>query len=268
MASTDTTTGQVVGQAISTLGNAAVTAASNRRQYKNQIKAMQEQQKLNLEMWERQNAYNSPQQQMERLKAAGLNPYLVYGQSSGGAAGQAGPLTPPEVPSKQSFRGEMQNPMQSYLSARQMDVQYEASRQSIENMKTKMGLDAVNTGLKNLALMKEQNRSKNYVALNQAEKRQAQLVNQRLQEMWNNEGLKGQLITQMHEQRAEMFKQDISQAKLDTIFKENRNALAKYGVYSSDNAILRTLLVASQRMGIPIDELLQKAPSALQYLFK
>jgi hypothetical protein len=32
-----------------------------------------------LEMWNRQNEYNDPSAQMERLKAAGLNPHMVYG---------------------------------------------------------------------------------------------------------------------------------------------------------------------------------------------
>lgn len=35
-----------------------------------------------LEMWNRQNEYNSPANQMARLKAAGLNPNLIYGSSA------------------------------------------------------------------------------------------------------------------------------------------------------------------------------------------
>lgn len=41
----------------------------------------------NVEMWNRQNAYNTPSAQMERLQAAGLNPNLVYG--NGGATNTA-----------------------------------------------------------------------------------------------------------------------------------------------------------------------------------
>lgn len=37
--------------------------------------------------WNRQNAYNSPVEQMKRLNAAGLNPYLVY--SGGNVAGNS-----------------------------------------------------------------------------------------------------------------------------------------------------------------------------------
>lgn len=32
--------------------------------------------------WEKQNAYNHPLQQMQRLKEAGLNPHLVYGSGA------------------------------------------------------------------------------------------------------------------------------------------------------------------------------------------
>lgn len=34
------------------------------------------------DMWQEQNAYNTPDEQMRRLKAAGLNPMLVYGNGS------------------------------------------------------------------------------------------------------------------------------------------------------------------------------------------
>lgn len=39
-----------------------------------------------LEMWNLQNAYNTPAAQMERFKAAGLNPHLIYGQGNAGNA--------------------------------------------------------------------------------------------------------------------------------------------------------------------------------------
>lgn len=43
----------------------------------------------NIQMWNMQNAYNSPQAQMERFKSAGLNPNLIYGQGSAGNAASA-----------------------------------------------------------------------------------------------------------------------------------------------------------------------------------
>lgn len=45
----------------------------------------------NLEMWHRNNAYNAPTAQMQRLKEAGLNPNLVYGQGAVGNAASEPP---------------------------------------------------------------------------------------------------------------------------------------------------------------------------------
>lgn len=60
------------------LAIARETNAHNR-----QLAEMQNQ--WNIEQWNRENAYNTPQAQMARLKAAGLNPNLVYGSLNGAA---------------------------------------------------------------------------------------------------------------------------------------------------------------------------------------
>lgn len=44
---------------------------------------MQKQMNYNTEMWNKQNEYNSPTSQVARLKAAGLNPYLMMSGSNG-----------------------------------------------------------------------------------------------------------------------------------------------------------------------------------------
>lgn len=61
-----------------------------------------------LNMWNLQNEYNSPTQQMARIRAAGLNPNLVYGN---GVAGNSAGSTPQYEPAKfnaptmQAYRG-------------------------------------------------------------------------------------------------------------------------------------------------------------------
>lgn len=57
------------------------------RQYNLQLAKMQNE--WNLQQWERENEYNNPLNQMARLKAAGLNPNLVYG--NGAAQSTAAP---------------------------------------------------------------------------------------------------------------------------------------------------------------------------------
>lgn len=76
------------GAAISAGGNMASTAIKNNKSYKYTKKLAEFQNDINLKNWSLQNAYNNPQAQMARLKAAGLNPNLVY--QNGGATTAAG----------------------------------------------------------------------------------------------------------------------------------------------------------------------------------
>ena len=74
------------------------SAASGVLSFANNNQAREETQRQNrddrqfqLDMWNRTNDYNSPLQEMQRLKAGGLNPNLVYG---GGATTKAQNITP------------------------------------------------------------------------------------------------------------------------------------------------------------------------------
>jgi hypothetical protein len=69
----------LLGQGI----NAASQSSMNKktRQWNESMYGMQR--KHALQDWQMQNAYNSPEQQMARLKAAGLNPHLIYGGGPG-----------------------------------------------------------------------------------------------------------------------------------------------------------------------------------------
>lgn len=62
----------------------------NRENQKWNEKMMDKQNAWNLAQWNRENEYNSASQQVARLKAAGLNPYLMM---SGGSSGSASSVT-------------------------------------------------------------------------------------------------------------------------------------------------------------------------------
>lgn len=68
---------------------------------KSEIRARKEEAELayqrSIEMWHMQNAYNSPEEQMKRFGAAGLNPHLIYGQGSSGNANQMPQYQPPNI---------------------------------------------------------------------------------------------------------------------------------------------------------------------------
>lgn len=50
-----------------------------------------------VEFWHLQNAYNSPEAQMKRFGAAGLNPHLIYSQGNSGNASGAPAYHPPDM---------------------------------------------------------------------------------------------------------------------------------------------------------------------------
>lgn len=50
-----------------------------------------------IQMWNMQNLYNSPEEQMKRFGAAGLNPHLIYGQGSAGNASSFPQYQKPDI---------------------------------------------------------------------------------------------------------------------------------------------------------------------------
>lgn len=85
--------------------SAGSTAVKNKKSYKYTKQLTDYQNTINQRNWAMQNYYNSPSQQMARLKAAGLNPNLVYQQ--GGATAGAG-----EIGSPNSSQFDYESPLQ------------------------------------------------------------------------------------------------------------------------------------------------------------
>lgn len=95
----DPVTGSIITGAIGTLGNLIMNYSNNRANDRRQQEAYEQ----NLRMWHMQNEYNSPASQIARLKAAGLNPNLIYGSpdntaqsppAKGVSEGKAGQVDP------------------------------------------------------------------------------------------------------------------------------------------------------------------------------
>lgn len=77
--------------------NIAMQRETNAQNYK----MFQEQMAFNESMWNKQNEYNLPVNQVERLKAAGINPSAVFGS---GSVSEAGSLTAPSAPMMSAAR--------------------------------------------------------------------------------------------------------------------------------------------------------------------
>lgn len=98
---------------ISEVGNAFMTAQTNRKNREFALQQYEREKTDNLAQWQRQNEYNSPSAQMERLQSAGLNPNLVYGK---GADNIAAPIVAARGQSPQATapRMDLTRPFSDY----------------------------------------------------------------------------------------------------------------------------------------------------------
>lgn len=95
-----------------------------------------------LEMWERQNAYNTPEAQMERFKAAGLNPNLIYGQ---GSAGNATVIPKYQAPQQEyNYKPfEIPNMINMYQDVAMKQAQINNAKQLVRQNQAKADIDEV-----------------------------------------------------------------------------------------------------------------------------
>jgi len=102
---------QVGGNLLSTMFNRAFAKKDYKRQRKDALAD-----------WHMQNAYNSPQQQMQRLKEAGLNPNLVYGTGAVANNAQA-PRASTIAPSRADLNIDPQSEVLKYANVQQTRLQ-------------------------------------------------------------------------------------------------------------------------------------------------
>lgn len=121
----------IVGAGLSMLFNAGSQAMSNNAQKNWNIDMYNRQRQDALADWKMQNEYNSPAAQMERLKAAGLNPNLVYGNGSATTTAST-----PRASSAQSYNPKAPqidaNSMFSYIDLQMKQAQTDNVKKATE----------------------------------------------------------------------------------------------------------------------------------------
>lgn len=85
-----------------------------------------------LEMWNRQNEYNTPSAQMQRFKEAGLNPNLIYGQGTPGNAQQMPKYNAPNVDYSNVPEIDPLGTLQAYQNLAQKSSQINYTKQQTE----------------------------------------------------------------------------------------------------------------------------------------
>lgn len=207
-----------------------------------------------LEQWHRQNAYNHPQQQMQRLKEAKLNPNLIYGSSANTGNAQAVGTPKFESINTEGIKDSGAATVNAYYDTALKTAQannLEADNNVKIQQAAKIAVDTQQSGAQTAKTKAETDIIKQYsadaqkasIANTQAQTRSIQDSNQRA---WQNQPLEIQkrtldLVTKSTGNRytEEQIKLAIAQTKLKKI--EGR--LAQEGIGANDPAWLKLIVL-------------------------
>lgn len=125
-----TIAGPIVSGVTGLLGSSSADRRAEKENQKNRewnLMLAEKANQWNIDQWNRENAYNSPTQQKERLLSAGLNPSLIGGASSGNASSLSMNMSAPSSPTDFSLGSQMrlqalQQLSQAGLTAAQTSV--------------------------------------------------------------------------------------------------------------------------------------------------
>ena len=119
--------------------NAVSTGTTNRANRRHAEKMMQWEVNANRQNWQMQNEYNHPKQQMQRLKEAGLNPNLVYGNGAVATGGQISSASG-RSPQGQAPQFDLGGIVSGYLDAEAKKAQIDNANEVNKNLKTERAL--------------------------------------------------------------------------------------------------------------------------------
>ena len=100
------TTLPFIGQMFGSASAAKQTRENTQRTIAAQKEMQEYAYSKDLEMWNKQNIYNSPVEQINRLKEGGLNPRMIYGSSPSGASGMASQMPKYQAPKPDYSRNQ------------------------------------------------------------------------------------------------------------------------------------------------------------------
>jgi len=108
-----------------------------------------------VEQWHAQNKYNSPEQQMMRLKKAGLNPNLVYGAGTvvGNTQGSRPEYKPPDLQYK--YKAPKLDQISLYTDLKAKQAQTNFANANTNNVNQRTETEKYDTERSNLAAQRE-----------------------------------------------------------------------------------------------------------------
>lgn len=258
--------GSDIASTLLQIGGMIYNTAQQRRMQKKTIQANKDQAEYayskEVEMMNRMNDYNNPAAQMERLKAAGLNPNMVYGQGSGGAAGNQSSIPKYNAPTIQYSANPIDIPgmiaMYQNVQMRQAQInnlkaQNDQIRTSTMATQMSAGLTKVNTdqASENLRQSLYTNPYQAAIIANHARGSNAEL-----EQKWKQLSLMDQQ-QQTNYLNQEYLKKNITgagiqneQREADLLYAKYRNQWMKAGITTSDNPLLRIFVRMMNETGL------------------
>jgi hypothetical protein len=126
----DPLTAQAIINAGSQVSGGILGYIGQRQTNKTNLKLAEDARRHDINMWKMQNEYNTPFMQMQRLKEAGLNPNLMYGQGTTGNASSPQKAPVPEVSNELASLAQM-----SLAPVLSMYQDWRVKNAQIENLK-------------------------------------------------------------------------------------------------------------------------------------
>jgi len=250
--------------AAASTGQAAATGKMNKKSRAFSREMYQKTKADNIQFWNMQNEYNSPQAQMDRLQKAGLNPNLVY--DKGNAIQPAGNISTPDVQPGQFRTPEIANIgtniVQGYFDTRIKQAQYDnfkAQNTETVNRAINIAADTVLKGkqaggqelanrlaemtlfpMAEAAYLDNDKRRADISFTNDANARAAALQSPNLETAMINVA-RAKFAQTMDKVQMNKMEQEIKNLTSTNEFQKIQNSLAESGVMPGDNLFMRIL---------------------------
>lgn len=223
-----------------------------------------------LEMWERNNAYNSPMAQMQRLKEAGLNPNLVYGNGAvANTGGQIPRYSAPRVGYDYKPAVDLPSVLNQYQDFQLRQAQIDNLKAQRDNINARTVSEAsrsVLLGVQGKTAEWDLDRREYLrpyeaaITANRARASEAEVQSawQKLTLMRQDEILKG---LESDYKRRSMTAVDLDNEKrrADLIYAQYRNEWIKMGITTSDNVLLRVIARMVHQSGLDLQSIFKGA---------
>lgn len=212
-----------------------------------------------VEMWNKGNAYNSPEMQMERLQNAQLSPNLVYG--SGSVAGNTSGQLPKYNAPSMEFGYKPGVDLPGMISAFQ-DVQMKAAQTDQIKAQTRLAdANSGNAGLKAMLLQLAEKTGnvelkQKALSLDTQTRVQDDVISKYAADAAqsysraNMANMQGTLMARTLPDREQSIKLMNEKAQSEIIFNQYRNEFMKMGVTTHDNIIVRMMVRMMMEAGM------------------